>query len=172
MPRARLWLHLKICVSCRRVDTHMDLMRQALEKGLNRELSGGRLRGTVRQLSLQDLAVQTASLSVRFKTEGTLRYEARADVAVRSDRRDRRSISGHRGDDGSKCIHVGMHVSRGKPYFKSAALMAGPQSFTCVATNPAKSAELIFTVVMPNSSNFLTTAGSFIWAGSGQYGMA
>ena len=46
-------------------------------KGLNRELTGGRLRGTVRQLSLEDLAVQTASLSVRFKTEGTLRYDAR-----------------------------------------------------------------------------------------------
>jgi hypothetical protein len=64
------------------VREELDLMRQALEKGLNRELSGGRLRGTVRQLSLQDLAVQTASLSVRFKTEGTLRYEARADVAA------------------------------------------------------------------------------------------
>lgn len=64
------------------VREELDLMRQALEKGLNRELSGGRLRGTVRQLSLQDLAVQTASLSVRFKTEGTLRYEARADAAA------------------------------------------------------------------------------------------
>ncbi len=60
----------------------LDLMRQALEKGLNRELSGGRLRGTVSQLALEDLAVQAASLSVRFKTEGTLRYDARADVAA------------------------------------------------------------------------------------------
>ncbi|MBX3124939.1 MAG: DUF4403 family protein, partial [Nitrospira sp.] len=60
----------------------LDLMRQALEKGLNRELTGGRLRGTVRQLSLEDLAVQTASLSVRFKTEGTLRYDARPDVTA------------------------------------------------------------------------------------------
>ncbi|ODT44309.1 MAG: hypothetical protein ABS70_05865 [Nitrospira sp. SCN 59-13] len=60
----------------------LDLMRQALEKGLNRELTGGRLSGTVRQLSLEDLAVQTASLSVRFKTEGTLRYDARPDVTA------------------------------------------------------------------------------------------
>ncbi len=60
----------------------LDVMRQALEKGLNRELTGGQLRGTVRQLSLEDLAVQAESLSVRFKTEGTLRYDARADVAA------------------------------------------------------------------------------------------
>lgn len=60
----------------------LDLMRRALEKGLNRDLTGGRLRGTVRQLSLEDLAVQTESLSVRFRTEGTLRYDARADVAA------------------------------------------------------------------------------------------
>lgn len=60
----------------------LDLMRQALEKGLNRELAGGRLHGTVRHLSLDDLAVQATSLSVRFNTEGTLRYDARADVAA------------------------------------------------------------------------------------------
>ncbi len=60
----------------------LDLMRQALEKGLNRELAGGRLHGTVRHLSLDDLSVQATSLSVRFKTEGTLRYDARADVAA------------------------------------------------------------------------------------------
>ena len=60
----------------------LDLMRQALEKGLNRQLTGGRLRGTVTQLSLENLAVQAASLSVRFKTEGTLRYDAQADVAA------------------------------------------------------------------------------------------
>ena len=60
----------------------LDVMRQALEKGLNREMSGGRLRGTVKHLSLEDLGVQTASLSVRFKTEGTLRYDARPDVVA------------------------------------------------------------------------------------------
>lgn len=60
----------------------LDVMRQTLEKGINREMSGGRLRGTVRQLSLEDLAVQAASLSVRFKTEGTLRYDARPDVVA------------------------------------------------------------------------------------------
>jgi len=60
----------------------LDVMRQALEKGLNREMSGGRLRGTVKHLSLEDLGVQAASLSVRFKTEGTLRYDARPDVVA------------------------------------------------------------------------------------------
>ncbi|MDR4473836.1 MAG: hypothetical protein MRJ92_14720 [Nitrospira sp.] len=45
-------------------------------------MTGGRLRGTVRRLSLEDLTVQAESLSVRFKTEGTLRYDARADVAA------------------------------------------------------------------------------------------
>ncbi|MCS6329287.1 MAG: DUF4403 family protein [Nitrospira sp.] len=60
----------------------LDLMRQALEKGLHRELTGGRLRGTVRQLSLEDLTVQAESLSVRLKAAGTLRYDARADVAA------------------------------------------------------------------------------------------
>jgi hypothetical protein len=59
----------------------LDLMRQALEKGLNRDLTGGRLRGTVRQLSLEDLAMQPTSVSVRFKTDGTLHYDARADMA-------------------------------------------------------------------------------------------
>ncbi len=60
----------------------LDLMRQALEKGLNRNLTGGRLRGTVSRLSLEALTVQTASLSVRFKTEGTLHYDAHADIAA------------------------------------------------------------------------------------------
>ena len=60
----------------------LDVMRRALEKGLNREMSGGRLRGTVKHLSLEDLGVQAASLSVRFKTEGTLRYDARPDVVA------------------------------------------------------------------------------------------
>lgn len=60
----------------------LDLMRRALEKGINHDLTGGRLHGTVRQLSLEDLAVQTESLSVRFTTEGTLRYDARADAAA------------------------------------------------------------------------------------------
>lgn len=61
----------------------LDLMRQALEKGLNRNMTGGRLHGTVRRLSLEALTVQTASLAVRFKTEGTLRYDAQADLAAR-----------------------------------------------------------------------------------------
>lgn len=58
----------------------LDLMRQAMEKGLNRNLTGGRLRGTVRRLSLEALTVHTASLAVRFKTEGTLHYDAHAEI--------------------------------------------------------------------------------------------
>lgn len=57
----------------------LDLMRKALENGVNRDLTGGRLSGTVQQLSLKDLAVQTDSLAATFKTEGTLLYEAHAD---------------------------------------------------------------------------------------------
>jgi hypothetical protein len=60
----------------------LDLMRQALEKGLNRNLTGGRLRGRVHKLSLEALTVQTANLSVRFKTEGTLHYDAHADIGA------------------------------------------------------------------------------------------
>lgn len=56
----------------------LDLMRKALENGVNRDMTGGRLRGTVQQLSLKDLAVQTDSLSATFKTDGTLLYEAHA----------------------------------------------------------------------------------------------
>jgi hypothetical protein len=55
-------------------------MRQALEKGLNRDMRGGRLRGTVSKLTLDALTVQAASLSVRFKTAGTLHYDARAEL--------------------------------------------------------------------------------------------
>jgi hypothetical protein len=58
----------------------LDLMRQALEKGLNRDMRGGRLRGTVSRLTLDALTVQAASLSVRFKTAGTLHYDARAEL--------------------------------------------------------------------------------------------
>ncbi len=57
----------------------LDLMRKALESGLNRDLTGGRLRGTVQQLSLKELAVQTNSLSATFKTDGSLHYDALAD---------------------------------------------------------------------------------------------
>ena len=60
----------------------LDLMRQALEKGLNRNLTGGRLRGTVRRLSLEALTVQTDSLSVRFNTEGTLHYDAHVGIGA------------------------------------------------------------------------------------------
>ena len=60
----------------------LDLMRQALEKGLNRDMRGGRLRGTVSKLTLDALTVQAASLSVRFKTAGTLHYDARAELTA------------------------------------------------------------------------------------------
>ncbi len=60
----------------------LDLMRQSLEQGLNRNMTGGRLRGTVKQLSLDALTVQAASLSVRFKIAGTLHYDARAEITA------------------------------------------------------------------------------------------
>ncbi|MBI4001334.1 MAG: DUF4403 family protein [Nitrospira defluvii] len=60
----------------------LELMRTALEKGLNRDLTGGRLRGTVQQLSLKELAVQTNSLSATFKTDGALHYDSRADAVL------------------------------------------------------------------------------------------
>ncbi len=81
------WLHAPLREELARrlvlpIREELDLMRQALEKGLNRNLTGGRLRGTVSRLSLEALTVQTASLSVRFKTEGTLHYDAHADIAA------------------------------------------------------------------------------------------
>lgn len=60
----------------------LDLMRRALEKGLNRDLSGGRLYGRVETLSLEDLSVQADTLSARFHTEGALRYDVRPDAVA------------------------------------------------------------------------------------------
>lgn len=57
----------------------LDLMRKALENGLNRDMTGGRLRGAVEQLALKELAVHADGFSATFKTEGTLHYDARAD---------------------------------------------------------------------------------------------
>ncbi|MCK6492528.1 MAG: DUF4403 family protein [Nitrospira sp.] len=58
----------------------LDLMRQALEEGLNRDLSGGHLQGTVQTLSLEEVAVQAKMLSIRFKTDGSLRYVVHANA--------------------------------------------------------------------------------------------
>ena len=81
---AEEWLHepLREAIAGRLslpIREELDLMRQALEKGLNRDMTGGRLRGTVTQLSVDALTVQAAGLSVRFKTAGTLHYDARAE---------------------------------------------------------------------------------------------
>lgn len=78
---AEEWLHEPLREELARrlvvpVREELDLMRKALEKGVNRDMTSGRLRGTVQQLSLKDLTVQTDSLSATFKTDGTLLYEA------------------------------------------------------------------------------------------------
>jgi len=57
----------------------LGLMRTALQAGLNRNLTGGRLSGTVEDLSLKDLTVQPNSFSATFATDGRLLYEAHAD---------------------------------------------------------------------------------------------
>ncbi len=60
----------------------LDLMRQALEKGLNRDLTGGRLHGRVETFSLEDLSVQADTLSARFHTDGALQYDVHPDAVV------------------------------------------------------------------------------------------
>jgi hypothetical protein len=60
----------------------LDLMRKTLEKGLNRDLTGGRLRGTVENLSLESLSVQADNLLAKFHTDGALRYDVRADAVA------------------------------------------------------------------------------------------
>jgi hypothetical protein len=81
---AEEWLHEPLREELARrlvlpIREELDLMRKALENGVNRNMVGGRLSGTVQQLSLKDLAVQTDSLSATFKTDGMLLYEAHAD---------------------------------------------------------------------------------------------
>ena len=81
---AEEWLHEPLREELARrlvvpIREELNLMRKALEKGVNREMMGGRLRGTVQQLLLKDLIVQTDSLSATFKTDGTLLYLAHAD---------------------------------------------------------------------------------------------
>ncbi|MBA2485841.1 MAG: DUF4403 family protein [Nitrospira sp.] len=81
---AEEWLHETLREELARrlvvpIREELELMRKAIEIGLNRDLTGGRLRGTVQQLSLKELAVQTDSLAATFKTHGALRYEAHAD---------------------------------------------------------------------------------------------
>lgn len=84
---AEEWLHEPLRDELARrlsipVRDELDLMRTALEKGLNRDMRGGRLRGTVRHLSLEELAVQTDMLSARFRTDGVLHYDVHADAMV------------------------------------------------------------------------------------------
>ncbi len=81
---AEEWLHETLREELARrlvvpIRGELELMRKAIEIGLNRDLTGGCLRGTVQQLSLKELAVQTDSLAATFKTHGALRYEAHAD---------------------------------------------------------------------------------------------
>jgi hypothetical protein len=85
---AEEWLHEPLREELARrlsvpIRDELDLMRTTLEKGLNRDMTEGRLRGTVRHLSLEELAVQANTLSARFKTDGVLHYDVRADAVAR-----------------------------------------------------------------------------------------
>lgn len=60
----------------------LDLTRRAMEQGLNRDLPGGRLRGKVDTLSLEELSVQAETLSAKFHTDGALHYDVRPDAVV------------------------------------------------------------------------------------------
>ncbi len=78
------WLHEPLREELARrlvlpIRDELDLMRTAMQTGLNRNLSGGRLNGAVEELSLKDLAVQPNGFSATFKTDGTLLYEAHSE---------------------------------------------------------------------------------------------
>ncbi len=84
---AEEWLHEPLRHELARrlvlpIREELNLMRQALENGVNRDLKEGRLHGTVQQLTLKDLAVQSDSLSATFKTDGVLQYEARGESGL------------------------------------------------------------------------------------------
>jgi hypothetical protein len=84
---AEEWLHEPLRDELARrlsvpVQDELDLMRMTLEKGMNRDMRGGRLRGTVRHLVLEELGVQAQTLSARFKTDGVLHYDVRADAVT------------------------------------------------------------------------------------------
>jgi hypothetical protein len=84
---AEEWLHEPLRDELARrlsvpIREELDLMRTTLEKGLNRDMTEGRLRGTVRHLSLEELTVQANTLSARFKTDGVLHYDVRADAVA------------------------------------------------------------------------------------------
>lgn len=81
---AEEWLHQPLRDELARrlvfpIREELDLMRKELEKGLNRNMTHGRLSGTVQQLLLKDLAVEANGLSATFKTDGALLYEAHGD---------------------------------------------------------------------------------------------
>jgi hypothetical protein len=53
----------------------LDAMRRVVEKGLNKPLKGGTLRGTVDELLLKQLAFQPAGFTASFRIEGELHYD-------------------------------------------------------------------------------------------------
>ncbi|MET0516240.1 MAG: DUF4403 family protein [Nitrospiraceae bacterium] len=56
---------------------HLQQMQQELQTGLNREIDGGTLHGTVHRLRLLRLQIQHDALLAGFKTDGELRYDLR-----------------------------------------------------------------------------------------------
>ena len=79
------WLHEPLREELARrlvlpIRDELAVMRTALQSGLNRNLAGGRLSGTVQELSLKNLAVHGDSFSATFKTDGTLLYSAHAET--------------------------------------------------------------------------------------------
>ncbi|MBX3234884.1 MAG: DUF4403 family protein [Nitrospiraceae bacterium] len=64
------------------VRDELDAMRGQVEKGLNRPLKGGRLRGRVEELTLKSLAFHPEGLSASFKIAGELHYDVTASQAT------------------------------------------------------------------------------------------
>jgi hypothetical protein len=68
--RAQLAARLKISVR-----DNLEEMRRELEAALNRDITGGALRGKVNRIRLLNLAAGPHALSARFRTDGQLRYD-------------------------------------------------------------------------------------------------
>ena len=59
------------------IQDKLQEMQRELEAGLNREIEGGTLHGTVHRMRLIRLQMQPDALLAGFKTDGDLRYDLR-----------------------------------------------------------------------------------------------